>query len=109
MLVANAVTMIFPGALLKTSSKPSIDGRSDPLKPSRSRLVLSEKAPARLPIPVRRTDAGRRLRRRGRLVDLEVAGVHDRAGRRVNRERQTVRHAVGDAQELDANGPASTT
>ncbi len=36
-----------------------------------------------------------------RLVDLEVAGVHDDAERRVNRQRDAVRHAVGHADELD--------
>ena len=36
-----------------------------------------------------------------RLVHLEVAGVHDRAGRRVDRQRHAVGNAVRDAQELD--------
>ena len=36
-----------------------------------------------------------------RLIDLEVARVHERAGRRVNRQRDAVGHAVRDAQELD--------
>ena len=36
-----------------------------------------------------------------RLVDLEVAGVHDHAARRLDRQRDAVRHAVRDAQELD--------
>ena len=40
-----------------------------------------------------------------RLVDLEVAGVDDDAGRRVNRERDAVGDAVGDADELDLERP----
>ena len=36
-----------------------------------------------------------------RLIDLEVAGVHDHAGRGVDRERDAVGNAVGDADELD--------
>ena len=36
-----------------------------------------------------------------RLIDLEVAGVDDDAGRRVDRERDAVRNAVRDADELD--------
>ena len=36
-----------------------------------------------------------------RLVDLEVAGVDDDAGRRVDRQRHAVGHAVRDADELD--------
>ena len=46
-----------------------------------------------------------------RLIDLEIARVHDDARRRVNRQRQTVGHAVRDTQELhftvfDANALA---
>ena len=37
-----------------------------------------------------------------RLIDLEIAGVHDRADGRRDRERDAVRHAVRDADELDA-------
>ena len=37
-----------------------------------------------------------------RLVDLEVAGVDHDAARRLDRQRHAVRHAVRDAQELDA-------
>ena len=37
-----------------------------------------------------------------RLIDLEVAGVHDDADRRVDRERHAVRHAVRHANEFDA-------
>src|SRR4029453_1115424 len=37
-----------------------------------------------------------------RLVDLEVAGVQDRANRRVDRQRQAIRHAVRDAEKLDS-------
>ncbi len=40
-----------------------------------------------------------------RLVDLEVPGVHDRAGRRVDRQRHAVRHAVRHADELDLERP----
>ena len=36
-----------------------------------------------------------------RLVDLEIAGVDDDAVRRRDRQRDAVRHAVRDAQELD--------
>ena len=36
-----------------------------------------------------------------RLIDLEVAGMHDRPGRSVKRERQAVGHAVGHAEEFD--------
>ena len=36
-----------------------------------------------------------------RLIDLEVAGVDDRAGRRGDGERHAVGHAVRDANELD--------
>ena len=44
-----------------------------------------------------------------RLVDLEVAGVDQMPGRRVDRERQAVRNAVRDAQELDrGTGPTVT-
>jgi len=37
-----------------------------------------------------------------RLVDLEIARVHDDAHGRVNGQRHTVGHAVGDADELHA-------
>ncbi len=40
-----------------------------------------------------------------RLVDLEVAGVHDDAERRVNRQRDAVGHAVRHADELDGQRP----
>ncbi len=36
-----------------------------------------------------------------RLIDLEVARVHDGPGRRVHRQRDAIGHAVRDAQELD--------
>ena len=36
-----------------------------------------------------------------RLIDLEVAGVHDHAARRLDGQRDAVGHAVRDAQELD--------
>ena len=36
-----------------------------------------------------------------RLIDLEVAGVHDRPRRRVNRQRDAIGHAVRHAQEFD--------
>ena len=38
-----------------------------------------------------------------RLVHLEVAGVNDDAGRRVQRQGDAVRHAVRHADELDLN------
>ena len=40
-----------------------------------------------------------------RLIDLEVAGVHDETGRRGDRQRYTVWHAVRDADELDFKRP----
>ena len=36
-----------------------------------------------------------------RLIDLEIARVHDRSRGRVNRQRDAVGHAVRHAQELD--------
>ena len=36
-----------------------------------------------------------------RLIDLEIAGVHDDAGRRADGERDAVGHAVRHANELD--------
>ena len=36
-----------------------------------------------------------------RLIDLEIARVHDRPGGRVNRQRDAIGHAVRHAQELD--------
>ena len=97
------MTTILPVALLKISSKPSMTSRSEPVKPRRSAFVLSEKQRQH----ARRAELGEAVQIEGlaverRLIDLEVAGVHDDAGRRVNRQRQAVRHAVRDAQELDA-------
>ena len=40
-----------------------------------------------------------------RLVDLEVARVQHDAGRRVDRHRHAVGHAVRHAQELDREAP----
>ncbi len=40
-----------------------------------------------------------------RLIDLEVAGVHDHAARRLDGQRHAVRHAVRHAQELDDERP----
>ena len=36
-----------------------------------------------------------------RLIDLEIAGMHDRSRRRMNRQRDAIGHAVRHAQELD--------
>ena len=40
-LDANIATTIFPFALVKTSSKPSMTSTSEPVKPLRSTFVLS--------------------------------------------------------------------
>src|SRR5205085_6138012 len=40
-----------------------------------------------------------------RLIDLEVAGMDHNARWRMNRERDTVGHAVRDADELDLKRP----
>ena len=44
-----------------------------------------------------------RLAIKRRLINLVAAGMHDDAGRRVNRHRETVRHAVGDPDELQGH------
>ena len=77
--------------------------RSEPVKPRRSAFVLSENSastPARAQLGEAVQIEGLAVERR--LVDLEVARVDDRAGRRVDGERHAVRHAVRDAEELDA-------
>ena len=47
----------------------------------------------------------RRLAVERRVIDLEVAGVDQHARRRVDGQRQAVRHAVRDAQALDRERP----
>ena len=102
MLDANAATISLPGALVKISSKASTTSRSEPVKPRRSMFVLSANsastpfaAELREPVHVEMLAVERRL------VDLEVAGVDDDAGRRMDGERDAVGDAVRDADEFD--------
>ena len=102
MLEANAATTMRPVALVKISSKASMT----------SQLGAGEAAP----IDVRAVGKQRQHALRAelgepmevevlavdrRLIDLEVAGVNDDAGRRVDGERNAVGDAVRDADELD--------
>ena len=80
---------------------PTVD--SDGVNPGRSAFVESESS-SRTP-PSRRGDLAEQ-REVGaaavdrREVELEVAGVHDRAGGREERGREAVRHRVRDRDEL---------
>ncbi len=102
MLDANAATMSLPAALVKISSNASTTSNSDPVKPRRSTLVLSANS-ARTPRRAKLREAMdvEVLAVARRLIDLEVAGVDDDAGRRVDRQRDAVGNAVRDADELD--------
>ena len=91
-----------PCALVKISSKASTTSVSEPVKPRRSTFVLSAKS-ASTPCGAELGEAVQVevLAVERRLVDLEVAGVHDDADRRVDGQRHAVGHAVRDADELD--------
>ena len=75
---------------------------ASPVGPS-SALVESASS-RRTPRSPRRARAGRSLRRPadGRVLDAEVAGVHDRARRRLERDRGAVGGAVRERDELGA-------
>jgi hypothetical protein len=92
-------------ALLKISSKAgttSLRAREpSPIRVGAVRKQRQDALAAKLGEPV---EIGGLVVER-RLVDLEVAGVHDRPGRRVDRERHGVGDAVGHAEELDAEWP----
>ena len=105
MLDENAATMSRPCALVKISSNASTTSSSDPVKPRRSMLVLSANSASTpgaaelretVHVEVLAVDRG--------LVDLEIAGVDDHACGRMNGQRHAIRHAVGDADELDLEG-----
>ena len=102
MLDANVATTILPSVLLKISSNASVTSRSDPVKPRRSMFVLSAKSASTPVVPSSakppEVDV---LAVERRLIDLEVARVDDRPCRRVDDDRDAVRHAVRDAQELE--------
>ena len=75
---------------------------SDGLSPSRSTLVesqISASTPSS-PSSRRRALVGRRADQR-RRVDLPVAGVHDEAGRRADRQRAALGNRMGDGDEFD--------
>ena len=102
MLEENVVTTILPGALVKISSKPSTTSRSEP----REAAPIGVGAVGEQREHARGAELGEAMQVEvlaveRRLIDLEVAGVDDHAARRVDRQRQAVRHAVRDAQELD--------
>ena len=110
MLDANAATISRPVALVKISSNASTTSRSDPVKPRRSMFVLSANSASTPAAPSSREAVHVEvLAVDRRLIDLEVAGVDDDADRRVNGERDAVRHAVRDADELDRRTGRSVT
>ncbi len=92
---------------MNTSSKPSIDvalGAADPL--AIDVRAVADHARARPAAPSSREALKvHRLPVERRLVDLEVARVQHDAGRRVDRHRDAVGHAVRHAQELDREAP----
>ena len=98
-------TTILPSAFVKISSKASVTSTSDPVNPRRSTFVLSDEqredaggAELRQPMHVDTLAIDRRL------VNLEIAGMDDHAVRGLDRQRDAVRDAVGDAEKLDGEG-----
>ena len=91
---------------------PTVD--SDGVNPGRSALVESESSSAHTAVAPRQLaeqrEVGAPAVDRGQ-VELEVAGVDDRADGREERDREAVRHRVRDRDELAvdrADAPALT-
>ena len=109
MLEANIATTILPLALVKISSNAvdDVDFRAGEAAAVDVRAVGQQRqhaGRAELGEPVD-VDV---LAIERRLIDLEVAGVDDHAARRLDRDRDAVRHAVRDAQELERERPTCT-
>ena len=102
MLDANAATTSCPVALVKISSNASTTSRSEPVKPRRSMFVLSANSAS---TPSRPSSAKRWTSKcspsSGVWSILKSPVWTIDADRRVNRQRDAVRHAVRDADELD--------
>ncbi len=106
MLDENVATTSLPVVAVNSSSKASMTSISGPVNPRAIdvRAVREQRehalgAELGEPVEVEVLAVDRRL------IDLEVAGMDDRADRRRDGQRHTVGHAVRHADELDREWP----
>ncbi len=97
-----------PRPLWNTLSSPLRTLRSEPVDPGCSTLVESESSSStpRAPYSAKAWMSGAATVDRG-VVDLEVAGVHDDAERRRDRQPDRVDDRVGDVDRIDRERPES--
>jgi hypothetical protein len=98
MLDENAATTSFPCVLVNSSSNDSVTSISEP---AIDVGAVGEERKHPLRAELREAVQIEMLAVDRRLIDLEIAGMDDRARRRRDRERDAVGHAVGDADEFN--------